>query len=496
MPKTKSKPPLDEPSPGVEILSVAEMGAADRLTIEGGTPGVELMEAAGAAVVRHIDARYSPKPTLVLCGPGNNGGDGYVVARLLARAGWPVWVAALGQPKNDAAVMAKLWTNDTVALDGKCIGSAELIVDAIFGAGLDRALTGDTAEAVLAANASGRPVVAVDIPSGVDGDSGAIKGFAIRAASTVTFFRKKPGHLLLPGRGQCGELSVADIGISPEVLKKIGCKTWENRPAVWAGVYPWPRPEGHKFSRGHAVVRSGGLASTGAARLAARAALRVGAGLVTVASPAAALAVNAAHLTAVMLTEANDAAAFGRFLSDPRRNAVLVGPGNGVDDATKQATLAALKAGKAVVVDADALTVFSERPHELFDAARAALCVLTPHEGEFARLFNMPGSKLERARSAAQASGAVVLLKGADTVVAAPDGRAAILDLAPPELATAGSGDVLAGLIVGLLAQGMPAFEAASAAVWLHAEAGRNLGPGLISEDLPEALPPILRRLR
>jgi NAD(P)H-hydrate epimerase len=502
--KTVDREPGDAPAPALELLSVAQMAQADRLAVAAGTPSIELMENAGASVVRHISARYSPKPTVVLCGPGNNGGDGYVVARLLARAGWPVRISALDKPSGDAAVMAKLWTGEAGALNGAAIGDAELIVDAIFGAGLDRAISGDAALAVQAANASGRPIVAVDVPSGIDGDTGEVRGHAVRAASTVTFFRKKPGHLLLPGSGHCGELAVADIGIGAMLLEKLDCRAWENQPALWRGQFPRPAFDGNKYTRGHAVVRAGGLAATGAARLAARAALRAGAGLVTLVSPTAALAVNAAQLTAIMLIAADSAGEFAKFLSDPRRNAVLIGPGNGVDQATRDAVKAAASARKATVLDADALSVFADRPDELFAAIKAAReavgdsgapWVLTPHEGEFARLFKLKGSKLERAREAAKIAGAIILLKGADTVVASPDGRASIVNLAPAELATAGSGDVLGGFVLGLLTQGMAPFAAASAAAWLHAETGRSLGLGLIAEDLPEALPMVLRRL-
>jgi hydroxyethylthiazole kinase-like uncharacterized protein yjeF len=347
-------------------------------------------------------------------------------------------------------------------------------------------------------NAQSAPILAVDLPSGINGNSGAVMGTAVTATRTVTFFRKKPGHLLLPGRLHCGTISVADIGIPDSVLAQIAPQIFENTPALWRGYFPAPREAGHKYDRGHAVVASGPSWSTGAARLAARGALRAGAGLVTIASPREALAVNAASNLAVMVRPVDGAGELTRFLADRRLNAFGIGPGVGVGEPTCELVLAALSGERAVVLDADAITSFSDHPQRLGDALlrrRDQATILTPHEGEFSRYFGAldqqtkVGSKLERARLAAQITGAVILLKGADTVVAAAYGRAAIAANAPPYLATAGAGDVLTGMAAGLLAQGMPAFEAAAAAVWLHGEAGAAFGPGLISEDLPEMLP-------
>ena len=480
------------------LLTVAEMYRADRAAIDGGIPGETLMENAGGGIAREIEQRWTARNAVVLCGPGNNGGDGFVIARHLRRAGWPVTVAVSGMIeglKGDAATMARQWTGTTVPLSPDCLAGAGLIVDALFGAGLTRPIEGVVAATIEAANQVAVPIVAVDMPSGVHGDSGAILGTAIRADLTVTFFRRKPGHLLLPGREFCGDTTVLDIGIPVGVLDAIKPWQFENTPLLWRSALPWPRLGGHKYHRGHALVVSGGLAGTGAARLAARAALRSGAGLVTVASPMDALAINAAQLTAVMTLAFDGAAGFAGLLDDARKNAVLIGPGNGVSPLTRQNVLSALGHRRACVLDADALTVFQDRPEDLF-AAIAGPCLLTPHEGEFARLFPAGLDKLTRARAAAIGCGATVLLKGADTVIAAPDGRAAINANAPPELATAGAGDVLAGIAVGLMAQGMATFEAACAAAWLHGEAAKEFGPGLIAEDLSETLPRVFRRLR
>lgn len=489
----------------IELLTVEETGRADALTIKWGTTGLTLMENAGRAVADAIVARFPQGPVSVLCGPGNNGGDGFVVARLLAERGWSVSLFLMGpgeKLKGDAAAAADRWPGAVYPLAADAGKGASLIVDAIFGAGLARDVDGPAADAIRRIGEAGTPVIAVDIPTGIDGNTGQVRGAAFAAALTVTFFRPKPGHLLLPGRLHCGELVVADIGIKSDVLAEIGPRTFVNAPPLWASVFPRPRLDSHKYTRGHAVVVSGDASHTGAARLAARGALRAGAGLVTIASPPSAMPVNAAHLTSIMLMPFEGADALTAILEDKRKNALLVGPGAGIGWETRDNVLAALLSGAAIVLDADALTSFAEIPRDLFVAIKgffAGPVVMTPHEGEFARLFPEIAAgeayKLERARLAATEAAAIVILKGADTVVAAPDGRAAIARNAGPELATAGSGDVLAGVVLGLLAQGMPPFEAACAAVWLHGEAGDCFGPGLISEDLPEMLPAVLRDL-
>ena len=478
------------------LLTPAQMGEADRLTIHAGVPGTVLMEHAGRAIADAISRRWPPRPIAVLCGPGNNGGDGFVAGRVLAERGWPVRLGLFGNRaalKGDAAWAANSWLGPVEQLSADLLGGAGLIIDALFGAGLSRPIDGVAAEVISALGDHAAPVIAVDVPSGVDGASGEIRGIAPRAMLTVTFFRRKPGHLLLPGRLYCGKLVVAQIGIPPAVLHHIAPDTAVNHPEWWFGQLPRPDAAGHKYSRGHALI-VGGATMTGAARLAGRAAARIGAGLVTVAAPAAAFSIYAGSLTGVITTPVAGPDDFAALLNDKRRNAALIGPGAGLGAETRERTLAILAAGKHAVLDADALTVFADRPKELFDAIGGA-CVLTPHEGEFIRLFKTTGSKLERARQAAATSGAVIVLKGADTVIAAPDGRAAINENAPPSLATAGSGDVLAGLTVGLLAQGMPAFEAAAAAVWLHGAAARRFGTGLVAEDLIDMLPAVLAGL-
>jgi hydroxyethylthiazole kinase-like uncharacterized protein yjeF len=480
------------------LMSVAQMAAADAAAPELGMPSMILMENAGRAVADEIGRRFTPRPTAVLCGPGNNGGDGYVVARLLRRRGWPVWCESFGDTarlKGDAAEAFRRWDGETrpVSPDNPM---AELFVDAIFGAGLSRPLDGDAARLAQASAHMADKVVSIDVPSGVHGDTGqTLGGPAFHAGTTVTFVRRKPGHELLPGREHCGDVVLADIGMpSAAILRAL-----EGRPETHAivGGFALGQPLGaHKYDRGHCLVVSGPASSAGAARLAALGAARAGAGLTTLFAPADAAALHRAHLTAIMVRDGDLAAQ----LADARKNAVVIGPGLGLDTGAEAHVNAVLAARRATVLDADALTLIAKNATQGIQRTHD-LCVLTPHGGEFARLCPdlaeaLPRiGKLEAVREAARRFGATVLLKGADTVVAAPDGEAAIDTLAPPFLATAGSGDVLAGLIGGLLAQGLPPFEAACGGVFLHGAAARRLGIGLLADDLPGAVPGVLAAL-
>ncbi len=487
---------MSRSSNAAALLSVAQMNEADRLTAAAGRSGAELMQRAGDAVIREILHRFERGSTVVLCGPGNNGGDGFVVAVGLRRAGWDVRVALLDareKLQGDAGIHAALWTGSVEPVVPAAIDGASLVVDALFGSGLRRPLDPAVVATLERVSQLRVPIIAVDVPSGVAGDSGESWG-AAPARCTVTFARKKPGHVLLPGRELCGDLVVADIGIPEAVLDSLPIGAWENGPELWREQLPQPQSGGNKYTRGHALL-AGGYPMTGAGRLAARAAARVGAGLTTIAVPAEAFPIYASALTSIMVQSLTGADDLARLLADKRYTALLIGPGAGVSDTTRAHALQMLGSGRATLLDADAISVFAAQPELLFRAIRGPV-VLTPHEGEFKRIFHAAGDKLSRARRAAQSSGAVVVLKGADTVIAAPDGRAIINSNAPPTLATGGSGDVLGGLILGLLAQGMEAFAAAGAAVWMHGAAAADFGPGLLAEDIPDLLPGVLRRLQ
>ena len=489
-----------DPSDALALLGCAQMARADAFAIAGGVSGPTLMEAAGRAVAFAAMERHPRRDALVLCGPGNNGGDGFVAARHLQSAGWPVRVVLFGHVealKGDAAWAAGAWKGPIERWSPALTDGTPIVIDAIFGAGLSRPVDGEIAAAIDLVNERKLPLVAVDVPSGLHGDTGEILGRAFQAETTVSFFRAKPGHYSVQGLRRCGRLRIVDIGIPAAALASIGPRAWLNAPALWAQLLCRDDLADHKYARGHLTILAGPNA-TGAARLAALAGRRVGAGLVTIAGFRSTMAAYQAAEPGNLVVEADDGAMFAHLLEDQRRNAVLIGPGSGVIDRTKDAVLAALDARRHVVLDADAITVFSADPELLFGHI-AGPTLLTPHEGEFRRLFpdlTDTEGKLERVRRAAARSGATVLLKGPDTVIAEPGGRAVINVHASPALATAGSGDVLAGLIGGLLAQGLTPFAAASAAAWLHGECALQFGRhGLIAEDLPALLPHALRSL-
>jgi ADP-dependent NAD(P)H-hydrate dehydratase / NAD(P)H-hydrate epimerase len=505
--------PMLDPLGLPELLTPAEMSKADGFAISAGTPGITLMERAGLAVANEAARLTRSRGRIaILCGPGGNGGDGFIAGRLLRQRGYAVDLGLIGRSdalKGDPALAAARFQGPVLAAAALDFAQADCVIDALFGAGLARDIDGEAKAIVERINAfkrAGGSVLAVDVPSGIDGRTGKIRGVAVEASASVTFFRLKPGHLIEPGRALAGAIRLVDIGIPESALASIAPNTFVNAPAVWGEALPRPNAASHKYARGAALILSGSGHHTGAARLAARSALRAGAGIVSVASPPDAVPVNAAHLTAVMVAPFANARDFVALLADERRRAIALGPGAGVGAALRKVVAAALtKPAKqrTIVLDADALTSFAG------EAARLAAlikrggheAVMTPHEGEFAKLFEgapdvrLDDDKLTRARAAARFMGAVLVLKGADTVVAAPDGRATIGWDLPPWLATAGSGDVLAGLVTGLAAQDMPTFEAASAAVWLHGACGRAVGPGLIAEDLADALPGVLQVL-
>jgi NAD(P)H-hydrate epimerase len=488
--------PADARSP-LALLDVASARAIDQKAIAAGTPAAELMERAGTATAAAIRERWQPVPTLVLAGSGNNGGDGFVVARLLAEAGWPVRVACARDLKTltgAAQAMARRWTGPVTALEANRLEGVGLVVDALFGTGLVRPLEGDVRGVVEALNARRIPIVAVDVPSGIDSDTGAVLGAAVKADLTVTFFRRKPGLVLMPGCAYAGEVVVADLGVSSDIYAKIPVSLFANAPDLWREAFPWPTAEGHKYTRGHAVLL-GGTAMTGAARLAAYAAQRIGAGLVTIAADPSVVAIYAAWRADLMVTAIDGADGFRDLLADKRLNAVLLGPGAGADNRLRDSIAAALDAEAGLVLDADCFSVLADRANGLLKRLNGRV-IMTPHEGEFARVFGSPLPRLPAALKAARETGATMVLKGADTIIACPDGRAVINTGAPPDLATAGSGDVLAGLIVGLLANRLPPPLAGAIGCWVHGHAATLFGPGLLAGDLPDMVPRVLAELK
>ncbi|PLS20618.1 NAD(P)H-hydrate dehydratase [Neptunicoccus cionae] len=537
-----------------ELVSAAQMRAIERKAISGGAvTGQELMERAGEGLVSAVLECWpvftsGKHRAVVLCGPGNNGGDGFVIARLLAALNWTVEVYFEDAPDKmqpEARRNLERWSeigpvlplsglDQSALLTDHSDQGPTLIVDAIFGTGLARPVGAPWAEAfeflTSAEWRSNVHVVAVDISSGICSDSGRVLGAGLPSDLTVTFHGAKIGHYLADGPDYCGRVDIRSIGLDDRTGEassgmtalvsypretRLFEKGYDARQCGTAGQ----GRSRHKFDYGHALICSGPATKTGAARLSARAALRIGAGLVTIASPQDALTENSAQLTAVMLKQADTAEEIENLLSDDRISSVCIGPGfsrlsdgGALDhEHTRQVVKTVLCAKRKTVLDADALSAFAEDPQDLF-AALHDLCVMTPHEGEFRRLFpdihgqlhspaqNGPAySKIDAARQAASRAGCVVLFKGPDTVIAEPTGKTAIhaahYDRAAPWLATAGSGDVLAGFICGLLARGRSVFEAAQQAAWLHTECARFFGPGLIAEDLSEVLPDVLRRI-
>lgn len=483
------------------VVSSAEMRAAEQAYFSAGNDSYTLMRRAGIAVADAIKNVHPADvgPVLVLCGPGNNGGDGFVIAEELRQASYDVHVTAMREIRDylgDAAKAAAAWGGGAMLpFDPATFPKPVVVVDALFGIGLDRKLEAKPATVVDWAIGSGATIWAVDIASGIAADDGRVLGTAVRAARTVTFGWPKPGHLLQPGKAHCGVLEVAPIGLD-QTLLAASPGMFRNDPSLWAEAVPRPGPLDHKYSRGHALV-IGSAEMPGAGRLATLAARRVGAGMLSVAAPATTLPLYMADQPGIIARPASRTEDLVEILMDRRISGVLVGSGLVPNAATREAVITALAAGRATVIDGGGLTAFADRPDDLFALGRSDV-VLTPHEGEFSRLFPDLGAelgKLDRVRRAAARAKAVIVLKGADTVIAGPDGRITINDVASPYLATAGSGDILAGLVLGLMTQGMLAYMAAVAAVWFHGQAGLTLGPGLIAEDLPAVIPTLLREL-
>lgn len=487
-----------------ELLTNAQMATADRLTIDSGIAGIELMEKAGKAVADIVSAHYQDRPVFILCGPGNNGGDGFVAARYLTQNGFDVQVASLVEVndlRGDAAQAAAIWESEPIAFEAVMMPQNCVVVDAVFGTGFNGILKDPVARLFQEIRNIGCPVVAVDIPSGVEGDTGVSDLHTLQADYSVTFFRKKLGHVLYPGAELCGEVSVHDIGIPDSVLSDTDFVAIENSPDLWKEQLPHADPDAHKYKKGHAVMM-GGSEMTGAIRLASEAAMRVGTGLCSIVAPPETGEIYRKGAAHIIVEDGRGYEEFVDHCQDERRNAILIGPGAGLKDkdvlqkdVLQKVVLDVVSLNKPCVLDADSLSVFKEKQNILLKNLHSG-CVLTPHEGEFKRLFgDIKGSKLERAKQAAGRAGCTVLLKGPDTIIAAPDRIPVIDSIAVPELGTAGSGDVLAGMITGYLAQGVDAFDAACMAVWIHAQAGLCFGSGLVASDIPDMIPPVLKDL-
>ncbi|NDE91278.1 MAG: NAD(P)H-hydrate dehydratase [Alphaproteobacteria bacterium] len=506
-----SLPPVDTlpsiPPSVFSVLSAQQMRMAEQIAVQAGTPLIVLMERAGLAVAEQVMARYSKRPTVILCGPGNNGGDGFVAARHLAAKGWPVRILLYGKLEEltpEAKVAASRWrgaviTASIAVLENALQKGAQLIIDAFYGIGLRRPIVGEAAALLQIINRSRLPIVSVDIPSGLNADTGQVFGQSAVADLTICFFRKKIAHVLMPGRMLCGEILLVDIGIPEQTLQNITLQICENHPDLWIGYYPQPQLNQNKFDRGHVLVL-GGSEMTGAARLAAQAAQRIGTGLVSIAAPQSAYFIYAASMTSIMVKAVEEedgfTHSFQKILDDRRINVVVLGPGSGETPITRSAVQLALASGKKCVLDADALNVFAGDAESLKRILHPR-CIITPHEGEFSRLFDRVIDprldKISRAKAAAAFLGCPVVLKGADTIIASPEGLAVINTNAPATLATAGAGDVLAGFIAGLMAQGVDVYPAGCIGTWLHSAVASEYGPCLIAEDLIAGLHNVLR---
>lgn len=478
-----------------EILTNEQMAAADRLMVVRGTPGFALMRRAGQGAAAIIKTLYKPQAVTVLCGPGNNGGDGYVVARELKDAGFGVNVWSLADPerlKGDARQAFEMWKRPLCADPSLSTG---LIIDAVFGTGFNKKLEEPLVSIFKKVKNLNFNVVAIDIPSGLNGATGVADPAVLPARHTITFARKKAGHCLMPGRALCGKIHIVDIGIPEEIIREAGFTAQDNHPDLWKARFPHRKADDHKYDHGHAVI-VGAAKMTGATRLAAEACARIGAGLTTVIAPPGTGEIYRRTLAPHVIVE-DRRNGLSAHLSDDRRNVCLIGPGAGRDnaDVLQKDVFDTLQTKKMAVLDADALNCF-ENSREKFYNLLNKNYILTPHEGEFSRLFpDIKGSKIDRAQTAADRTGAAVVLKGPDTVIAAPGQKPFINTNAPPWLATAGSGDVLAGMITGLAAQGMEPFDAACAAVWIHGKAARLFGEGLTAPDITSKIPVVLREI-
>ena len=495
----------------MELFTITEMQMADRLAIEAGISGVFLMEQAGICVTSHFE-RISDGPCriTILAGPGNNGGDAFVVARLLKQRAYKIDMFEFcaknrqeGGVQSDAKFMKEKWLEiggqihslSNISDIREKLDQSDMLIDGLFGAGLNRDIEEPLLSVIDEINRSNLEVLAIDIPSGVNGDTGQIMGTAIKASQTCSFHRPKQGHYLYPGRDMCGELNIENIGIPARVNNQILSKQHINTPDLWRDSLNRRAINSHKYHQGSVLVASGDQTMQGASVLSSNAAVEVGAGLVTMTVAKKEPQPHPKSYAAIMLAslpEGEEGKGLDTLISSKKITASLIGPGSMPSVKTQERALALLKTSKGVVLDAGALTAFKGQ-QELLSAGiknRDVLVpsvVLTPHEGEFKALFpdlNVK-NKIEAAREAAKRMSAVIVLKGADTVIASPDERVIVNANAPATLASAGTGDVLAGIIVGLIANiATPLFEAAAAAVYIHGECANKISTELVADEL------------
>lgn len=467
------------------VLPTVKIQELERQVIEGGSSVVELMDRAASGIVEEILSHFTVRPTLILCGPGNNGGDAYAVALKLIEKGWPVEAMDIVGSSSEAAQHYKrLYKKPFLPFSTHDLDHFDLLIDGIFGIGLKRELPQEIQAFIHNVNVRRIPVVSIDMPTGVDSDTGDVRGASLHAKLTITFNYRKPAHLLYPGKLSCGDVILKDIGLgqspNPNILV--------NHPELWFDDFPIPNPLDHKYHRGHALLL-GGEEYTGATQLASLAARRAGAGLVSIACSEKTHSIYALSAPGTLTKIVRDSKGWVEVLKDVRKNAFLLGPGLEPTAVARERVLAALATKRPVILDAGALNAFApENIKTLFSACHDQV-IFTPHEGEFKEIFgSLGGSKIERTLQAARQSGAMIYLKGADSVIASPAGQILLQENAPPWLATAGTGDVLAGMILGFLAQGVKPLQACGVASWVHGESAQQAGFGMIAEDLLDHL--------
>jgi len=483
------------------ILSCKNHKDLDKRTIKKFIPGYKLMENAGGVIFKIIKKKFKKKKKIkILCGPGNNGGDGFVVAKLLEENGFQdvelFCLVTKNKLKGDAKIAANNFNKNLKSFNDFKISSNDLIIDGIFGSGLKRNISGNLKKIIEKINLKKPYCISIDTPSGINGDTGEIQGTALKSNDTITFTTKKPGHLLSPGSEYCGNVIVGDIGINLEKLS-FKPRIFENHPDNWRSKFPWPNQKSHKYTRGFSLIICGEK-MTGASRLAARAAARIGCGLLCLGVPRKSFNIYSTENPIALIEIVDDKKDLNNLLKDKRINTILIGPGFGISKKKLELILKVVKEKKRLIVlDADAL----KNNFKKILLKNKTKIVITPHEGEFLQVLKDLNIKNKKNKFSIviefiKKTKINLILKGNKTLICSQDGKISINTNTSPFLATGGSGDVLAGMITGLISQGMDIFNACCASVWIHGEIGRMKGPGLIAEDLPEMIPKVLKKLK